>query len=105
MSWDKQGGRLYYSRSRRVNGRFVRQYFGRGPEAHRAAAEDARRRPERQQRALARDYLRGLDQEVMDFTRLVNVAMVVVLLGHGWVRHGGEWRPGAHEHGPEDDDE
>ncbi len=105
MGWDKQGGRLYYSRTRRVNGRFVRQYFGRGPEAYRAAAEDARRRLERQQRALGRDYLRSLDLEVICFTRLVNVAMEAVLLGHGWVRpHGGEWRPGTHEHGREDND-
>jgi hypothetical protein len=103
MGWDKQRGRLYYSRTRRVNGRFVRQYFGRGPEAYQAAAEDARRRWERQQRALARDYLQNLDQEVINFTRLVNGALEAVLLGHGWVRRGGEWRHRTHEHCTEDE--
>src|SRR5262245_29559451 len=44
MGWDR--GR-YYSRSRRVNGRVVREYVGAGAVAELIAAKDAERRAER----------------------------------------------------------
>ena len=47
MAWDK--GR-YYSRSRKVNGRVAREYFGTGEAAERAARQDALARQEREAR-------------------------------------------------------
>jgi len=47
MSWESRGGKhLYYTRTRRVDGKVVRTYFGFGPKIHQAAAEDLRRRTE-----------------------------------------------------------
>src|SRR5262245_27513444 len=48
MGWESRRGRgCYYTRSKRVNGRVVRQYVGTGPQAEQAAEEDTRRRSER----------------------------------------------------------
>ena len=44
MGWEK--GR-YYTRTRRVDGKVVREYFGCGPEAERAAREDDEARDRR----------------------------------------------------------
>lgn len=48
MGWDVKNQHRYYSRSRRVAGRVVREYVGGGDVGERAAAEDARRREERE---------------------------------------------------------
>jgi hypothetical protein len=44
MPWATRGRHRYYFRRRTVKGREVRRFFGRGPEAHLAAALDACRR-------------------------------------------------------------
>jgi hypothetical protein len=54
MSWERRGGRgLYYTRTRRVNGKVVREYFGAGPVGRVAAALDARARDRRAAEAAA----------------------------------------------------
>lgn len=57
MTWQfRPQRRPAYTRSLRVNGRRVHQYLGSGPAAQAVAAEDARRRAERQaEAALVRD--------------------------------------------------
>jgi hypothetical protein len=51
MAWEKRPGGLYYYTSRRVGGRVVKEYFGRGPLAKMAADLDARPHRERQSQA------------------------------------------------------
>jgi hypothetical protein len=52
MAWETRGGsRQYYTRTHRVGSKRVRVYLGCGPAAEAAAAEDARRRAEREAEA------------------------------------------------------
>jgi hypothetical protein len=51
MAWEKRPGGVYYYTSKRVDGRVVKRYFGRGPLAKIAFELDARARRERQSQA------------------------------------------------------
>ena len=48
MSWEARGNKRYYTRSRRINGRVVREYIGAGLLAEAAATLDSAARAERQ---------------------------------------------------------
>src|SRR3954452_2074091 len=50
MGWDRQGQRRYYSRSRKVGGRVIREYVGGGLVGEAAPLQDQQRRLERQRR-------------------------------------------------------
>jgi hypothetical protein len=98
MAWETRNGRgRYYTRSRRVNGRIVRQYVGKGAKGEQAAAADARHR----------DQEMAMDQALQDDRRkwqqadgplealdeLDSLLMEATLYAAGFHRHsGGEWR-------------
>lgn len=98
MGWETRdrGGR-YYTRSRKVNGRVVREYVGGGLTGELAASQDARRREER---AAAAAALRALEaqhaplddhtEELWEMTGLV-IRGALVLAGYHQ-HHRGEWR-------------
>src|SRR5436190_22052494 len=48
MGWDRQGSRRYYSRSRKVGGRVIREYVGAGQVGEAAQLQDQQRRQQRQ---------------------------------------------------------
>jgi hypothetical protein len=97
MSWE-QGprGRKYYTRTRRVGGRCVREYLGGGLEARTASAADALRHAERQAQAAARrqemERLRTADGLVLELFEAASLVASAALLTSGFRRHGGEWR-------------
>jgi hypothetical protein len=101
MSWE-QGprGRKYYTRTRRLGGRCVREYLGGGLEAQAAAAADALRRAERQAEAAARrqerDRLRATDELVLQLFEMASLVASAALVASGHHRHGGEWRAKRH---------
>jgi len=101
MSWE-QGprGRKYYTRTRRLGGRCVREYLGGGLEAQAAAAADALRRAERQAQAAARrqemERLRAVDGLVLELFEAASLVASAALAASGYHKHGGEWRAKRH---------
>ena len=98
MGWEtRQRGDRYYTRSRRVNGRVVREYVGTGLAAELAAAEDATRR---RQRAAEVAALRAAHAQIEapaaalgEFDTLLDGLVAALLVGAGYHRHHrGEWR-------------
>ena len=98
MSWERRerGGR-YYTRSRRVDGRVVREYIGKGPYAEFVAQMDTLQRRRREEQARAwRDEREGLDAFDRSLEELHEAAKVLTqatLLAEGYRQHNrGEWR-------------
>ena len=98
MAWEKrQGGRLYYTRSRKVGGRVVREYVGCGIVGELAAAYDAAKRESRRRRAAVlaavRTQLDTCDADSDEFSRAVRVLTRSTLIVAGYHQHcRGEWR-------------
>ena len=94
MAWDK--GR-YYTRSKKVNGRVVRQYVGAGQVGVLAAELDAidreRRRTELAARKAKKAELASLDASLKQLNSLADLMARAALLAAGYHQHKrGEWR-------------
>jgi hypothetical protein len=97
MPWERRGRKLVYYRAKKVAGRVVRTYCGSGERAEQAAAEDLRRRLERQAANDAwrgeRDRLEAVESNAtaLDVAALA-AARAHLILG-GYHRHArGCWR-------------
>jgi hypothetical protein len=98
MSWETRarGGR-YYTRSKKVGGRVVRQYVGTGPVAEAWAALDAQARADRQASAGARRTerarLEAADGSLAELCATAGALARAALLLAGYRQHHrGEWR-------------
>jgi hypothetical protein len=94
VGWDK--GR-YYTRSKKVNGRVVREYHGASPAAELAAQMDAINRAEREAERAAwqaeKAELEALDSGVRELDELAELLARAALLAAGYRQHKrGEWR-------------
>ena len=98
MAWEtrKRGDRYYY-RTRKVNGRVVKEYVGGGPLAEALARAD---RLDRERRAAARareraerEYLERQSAELDEFDAGLTTLVAAFLCASGYHRHDrGEWR-------------
>jgi hypothetical protein len=94
VGWDK--GR-YYTRSKKINGRVVREYVGVGETAELAAQIDASNRAdreaEREARGAEKAELDALDAGVKELNDLADLLARAALLAAGYRQHKrGEWR-------------
>jgi len=94
MAWVK--GR-YYTRSRKVGGRVVREYVGAGRVGELAAQLDAlereRRETERAVRRAERAELEALDVPLNELNDLADLLVRAALVAAGFHQHNrGEWR-------------
>jgi len=98
MAWEKRKrGGAYYTRSRKVNGRVVREYVGGGALGELAALIDAQERQRREEEAAAwqeeRERLEELAGLVDEFCEAVETVARATLLAAGFRQHNrGEWR-------------
>ena len=96
MAWEARGGRRYYTRSKRVNGRVTREYVGAGAVAELAAAADALRRADRRAAMEARRAEEAGWREalapLLELSRVVDVVVRAALLVGGYHRHFRTWR-------------
>jgi hypothetical protein len=97
MGWETRGGtKRYYTRSKRVNGRVVREYFGRGEKAQEAARQDHMQRVERQtrRRELALELARwdALERVALEYRNAVEIVSRAMILCAGYHYHRGELR-------------
>ena len=96
MGWETRRGRSrYYTRSRTVGGRTLREYVGGGLIGEQAAAADAQQRAERAARRLAQQTdqaaWEAADAPVRQLGRLLDLLVRAHLVSGGYHRHGGEW--------------
>jgi hypothetical protein len=94
VGWDK--GR-YYTRSRKVNGRVVREYIGSGEVAEMVARADALERGCREAaqaaRRAQRAELEALDAPLKELNDLADLVARAALVAAGFRQHHrGEWR-------------
>ncbi len=94
MGWDKA---RYYTRSKKVNGRVVREYVGTGRVAALAARMDTLEREKREADRAAlkaeRARLDALDAPLNDLNDLAELLAHAALLAAGFHQHKrGEWR-------------
>ena len=98
MGWEKRDrGGLYYTRSRKVGGRVVREYVGGGILGYIAALQDAQERQRREEEAaLWKEEHERLEALVAPVEALCEAAEILsraALLAAGYRRHQrGEWR-------------
>ncbi len=95
MGWDKNG--RYYTRSRRVNGRVVREYVGGGRVGQLAARLDALARQDREAERVAgraeREEVAALDAQLADLNERADLLARAALAAAGFAQHHrGEWR-------------
>ncbi len=93
MGWDKG---KYYTRSRRVHGRVVREYIGAGEAGEAAEALDELEREERQ---CHRERLKAEQAEIATFDdsicticQLADTVAKAAMVAAGFRPHRGEWR-------------
>ena len=102
MAWEARGSRRYYTRSKRVNGRVVREYVGTGAVAELAAAADSLRRADRRAAAEARRAEEASWQAALaplrELCRVADVIACATLLAGGYHRHARTWRKKRYVH-------
>ena len=98
MGWEsRQRGGLYYTRSRKENGRVVREYIGSGVVGQIAALEDEHERRRREEQAAywreEQQDLDALDAPVNELSEASDLLVRAALLASGYRQHNrGEWR-------------
>ncbi len=93
MGWEyRAGGGPYYVRRTKQNRQVVRTYFGKGPDAERAAAEDALKQAEKKARKAELEQLKALDMQGKDLTEMIDTLIKAILLLAGYYQHHRQWR-------------
>jgi hypothetical protein len=102
MSWETRRGQgRYYTRSRKVNGRIIREYVGTGLIAELAAQQDAEARAQRlaERKRLQQEEARWASTAALltELSRLLDGLTAAALTAAGYHQHHrGAWRKRRH---------
>jgi hypothetical protein len=102
MGWEtRRGAGRYYTRSRKVNGRIIREYVGTGLVAELVAEQDAEERAQRlaERERLQREAAQWASTvaSLMELSQLLDGLTVAALIAAGYHRHHrGTWRKRRH---------
>ena len=98
MGWEKrQRGGLYYTRSKKIDGRVFREYVGTGPLAELAALADVEERQHREGKTAAwraeQAHMEALEACIEELCEAAEILGHAALYAAGYHRHNrGEWR-------------
>jgi len=93
MAWEKRAGQSFYYRSRKKQGRVVREYLGRGTRAVKAAAEDTERQVGRNKERIEKQAWDDLETHITTLNRLTTSLSQALLVDAGFYKHRrGAWR-------------
>jgi hypothetical protein len=102
MGWETRRGQgRYYTRSRKVNGRIIREYVGTGLVAELAAQQDAEARAQRlaERERLQHESVRwaAIAAALTELSRLLDGLTAAALMAAGYHQHHrGAWRKRRH---------
>jgi hypothetical protein len=102
MGWESRGSRgRYYTRSRKVNGRIIREYVGTGLVAELAAQQDAEARAEKlaERERLQHEAARwtSATTPLKELSQLLDGLAAAALIAAGYHQHHrGAWRKRRH---------
>lgn len=88
----RRNGRMYYYRSRRVGGRVVKDYFGAGLDARRAAEEDRQKRAARKVAALERQRVLDAEEAAHAAHESIDLILDVEMHISGFHKNHRTWR-------------
>jgi len=93
MAWEK--GR-YYTRSRKVKGRVIREYIGGGEIGALAAQLDAIEREQREHERglwrIEREEIEAFDETIAKVCQMADIIARAAMVAAGFHRRRGEWR-------------
>lgn len=97
MAWEtRERGGLYYTRSRKENGRVVREYIGGGVLGELVARTDVLAALQREEEAAAlraeREETARLEEPLKELCEISELLAHAVLVCSGYHQHHGEWR-------------
>lgn len=96
MAWETRGNSSYYYRKKRVGGKVVSEYVGKGLVAQEIASMDLAERQERNKESEAikkeKNELELLDRQVMQSISVICRMAEGFLMMSGFHKHKGQWR-------------
>jgi hypothetical protein len=93
MAWERRGYQHFYYKSRRVNGRIIKQYYGTGHLAQLVYEQDRRQQEVREREQATRKHIKDLDVETDTLNHTTRTLTKIYLLLAGYYQHHrGEWR-------------
>lgn len=96
MAWEERGNNKYYYRKKKIDGRVISEYVGRGVRAQKIALIDLTmrkdRKEERRNIRQQKEKFCLFNNQVIQMSSLVNQMVGGFLIISGFHKHKGQWR-------------